>query len=406
MGKKVRVPVVSGPLAPYAAGFGSWLRLRAYSPSAAAGRLCQLDQVSRWLEREGLGAGELTDEQAGRFAAARRAAGRVTWASPQSMALLLGYLRELGVAPVPAPALAQGPLEELLADYRRYLRVERGLSDHTVLDAYGPAARLFLAGREGPDGLGLELLCAADVSSFLARECPKRSVPGARDLVCALRSLLRYLHLAGLIEAPLVWAVPSVADLRDRTLPRGLDPGMVSKLLASCDRRTLAGRRDYAILLLLARLGLRAGEVAGLRLDDVDWRRGEVLIRGKGGRQDVLPLPADVGEALVSYLRRRPRCQCRALFLRVTAPRQELNRSTIGWVVRAACDRAGLPRAGAHRLRHTAATQMLRAGASLPEIGQVLRHREQKTTAIYAKVDRRALRALARPWPSREGGAE
>ena len=156
MGKKVWVPVVSGPLAPYAAAFGGWLTSRAYSPSAAADRLCQLDQVSRWLEREGLGAGELTAEQAGRFAAARRAAGRVTWVSPQSMALLLGYLRELGVAPAPAPALVQGPLKELLAGYRRYLRVARGLSEHTVLDAHGPAARLFLAGREGPDGLGLE----------------------------------------------------------------------------------------------------------------------------------------------------------------------------------------------------------------------------------------------------------
>jgi integrase/recombinase XerD len=405
MAKKVWVPVVSGSLASYAAGFEGWLRSRAYSPSAAAGRLRQFDQVSRWLEREGLGAAELTAEQAGRFVAARRAAGRVTWISPRSMALLLGYLRELGVAPVPAPALAQGALEELLADYRRYLRVERGLSEHTVLDAYGPAARLFLAGREGPDGLGLERLCAADVSSFLARECPGRSVTGARDLACALRSLLRYLHLAGLIEAPLAWVVPSVADLRDRTLPRGLDTRAVNRLLASCDRRTLAGRRDYAILLLLARLGLRAGEVAGLQLGDVDWRRGELLIRGKGGRQDVLPPPADVGEALVSYLRRRPRCPCRAVFLRVTAPRQKLDRSTIGWVVRAACDRAGLPRSGAHRLRHTAATQMLRAGASLPEVGQVLRHREQKTTAIYAKVDRTALRALARPWPPRGGAA-
>ena len=405
MGRKVRVPVVSGPLAPYAAGFGSWLKSQAYSPSAAASRLCQLDQVSRWLEREGLGADELTAEQARRFAAARRAAGRVTWASPQSMVLLLEYLRKLGVAPVPAAVAARGPLEELLADYRRYLRVERGLSDHTVVDAYEPAARLFLAGRECPGGLGLERLCAADVSSFLARECPGRSVTGARDLVCALRSLLRYLHLAGLIEAPLVWAVPSVADLRDRTLPRGLDPGAVGKLLASCDRRTLAGRRDYAILLLLARLGLRAGEVAGLQLGDVDWRRGEVLIRGKGGRQDVLPLPVDVGEALVSYLRRRPRCQCRALFLRVTAPRRELNRCTIGWVVRAACDRAGLPRAGRASPAAHGRDPDFQAGASLPEIGQVLRHREQKTTAIYAKVDRKALRALARPWPSPAGAA-
>jgi integrase/recombinase XerD len=405
MGRMAWVPAVSGPLAPYAAGFGSWLRSRAYSPSAMADRLYQFDQLSRWLEREGLAVGELTGEQAERFAATRRAAGLVTWASPQSVMLPLGYLRALGVAPAPTPVVARGPLEELLEDYRRYLSVERGLSEHTVLDAYGPAARLFLAGRDGPDGLGLERLCAADVSSFLARECPKRSVSGARDLVCALRSLLRYLHLAGWIEAPLVWAVPSVADLRDRTLPRGLEPAAVRRLLASCDRRTLVGRRDYAILLLLARLGLRAGEVAGLQLEDVDWRAGELLVRGKGSRQDLLPLPVDVGEALASYLRRRPRCECRALFLRVTAPLQGLNRSTVGWVVRAACDRAGLARVGAHRLRHTAATEMLRRGASLAEIGQVLRHREQRTTAIYAKVDREALRALARPWPSQGGAA-
>ena len=299
-----------------------------------------------------------TGEQAERFAAARRAAGLVTWVASQSMKLPLGYLRALGVAPMPVAVIAQGPLEELLGDYRRYLSIERGLSDHTVIDAYEPAARLFLAGWEVPDGLGLERLCAADVSSFVARECPKRSVSGARDLVCALRSLLRYLHLAGLIEAPLVWTVPSVADLRDRMLPRGLEPAAVRRLLASCDRRRLVGRRDYAILLLLARLGLRAGEVAAIGLDDdVDWRRGELLVCGKGSRQDVLPLPVDVGEAIVSYLRRRPRCDCRALFVRVTAPREGLNRCTVAWVVRAACDRAGLARVGAHRLRHTAATR-------------------------------------------------
>jgi integrase/recombinase XerD len=405
MGRKVWVPVVSGPLAPYAAGFASWLESRAYSPWAAADRLYQFDQLSRWLEREGLGVGELTGEQAERFAEARRAAGLVSWASPQSVALPLGYLRQLGTAPISTPVCPEGPLEELLAGYRRYLSIERGLSDHTVLDAYGPAARLFFSGWESPDGLGLERLSAADVTSFLARECPKRSVSGARDLVCALRSLLRYLHLTGLIAAPLVWAVPSVADLRDRTLPRGLQPAAVGKLLASCDRRGLVGRRDFAILLLLARLGLRAGEVAAIALDDLDWRAGLLLVHGKGSREDVLPLPTDVGEAIVSYLRRRPRCRCRALFLRVTAPREGLNRCTVAWVVRAACDRAGLPRVGAHRLRHTAATEMLRAGASLPEIGQVLRHREQKTTAIYAKVDRTGLRALARPWPSPGGAA-
>ena len=406
MGKRVWFPVVAGPLAPYAAGFESWLRSRSYSSSATANRLCQLDRLSRWLEREGLSVGDLSDARVAAFTSSRRDAGLVTWTTPQSVALVLEYLREIGVMPVPAATTASGPLEELLADYGRYLRVERRLAEHTVRDAYLPAARLFVAGREGLDGLGLERLSAADVSLFLVAECPKRSVTGARDLASALRSFLRYLHLAGLIDAPLVWAVPSIADLRDRTLPRGLDPAAVRKLLASCDRRRAIGRRDHAILVLMSRLGLRRGEIAAIQLEDVDWRAGELLIRGKGSRQDVLPLPVDVGEALVSYLRRRPRCESRALFVRMTAPVQGLAPHTVSWIVREACTRAGLPRVGAHRLRHTAATEMLRQGASLAEIGQVLRHREQKTTAVYAKVDRTALRALARPWPSQhDGGA-
>ena len=405
MGSQLWVPVGSGPLAPYAAGFSSWLRSRSYSPSAVANRLWQLDQLSRWLEREGLGAGELTLARAAEFASSRRVAGLVSWASPLSAALPLEYLREIGVVVPPPAPVADGLLEELLADYGRFLLVERRLVEHTVFDAYVLAARLFLAGREGPDGLALERLSAAEVSMFLVAECPKRSVSGARDLASALRSFLRFLHLAGLVEAPLVWAVPSVADLRDRTLPRGFEPAAVRRLLAGCDRRRTVGRRDYAILLLLSRLGLRRGEVAAIQLEDVDWRPGELLIRGKGSRQDVLPLPVDVGEAIVSYLRRRPRCESRALFVRMTVPLRGLNPLTVGWIVREACTRAGLPRVGAHRLRHTAATEMLRQGASLAEIGQVLRHREQKTTAIYAKVDRKALRALARPWPSQEGGA-
>jgi integrase/recombinase XerD len=367
--------------------------------------LYQFDQLSRWLAREGLGVGGLTVERAEGFARARRAAGVMSWSSPHSVALPLEFLRQLGAAPPPVPACPGGPLEELLADYGEYLSIERGLCDHTVFDFYVPAARVFLSGLDGVTGPDLGRLTAAEVSAFLARECPNRSVSGARDLVCALRSLLRYLHLAGLIVTPLVWAVPSVADLRDRSLPQGLEPAVVRQLLASCDRRRLTGRPDFAILLLLSRLGLRAGEVAAISLDDIDWRSGMLLVHGKGNREDALPLPTDVGEAIVSYLRRRPRCGCRALFLLVTAPLHGMDRCTVAWVVRAACDRAGLPRVGAHRLRHTSATQMLRAGASLPEIGQVLRHREQKTTAIYAKLDHAALRPLAREWPSTSASA-
>ena len=401
MGGLVWAPTVSGPLAPYAAGFGQWLAARGFSLRTVPKRVWQLDHLSRWLEREGLVPAELTPARVEQFVADRRAAGYRTWVSPLSLRLPLAYLRELGVVPPPA-RVADGPLERLLADYRWYLARERGLVARTIAD-YERVARLFLAERERPDGLGLGGLGAADVSVFLARECPRRSVAGARKLVDGLRPLLRYLHVAGLTATPLQWAVPGVADLRDRSLPRGLEPAVVARLLASCDRRRTVGRRDYAILLLLGRLGLRAGEVAALRLDDLDWRRGEILVRGKGGRSDRLPLPVDVGRALASYLRRRRSLVAsRAVFLKVLAPAGALDSPAVKGVVSEACRRAGVPRVGAHRLRHTAATEMLRSGAPLEEISQVLRHRQLKTTAIYAKVDRGSLRALALPWP---GGA-
>jgi site-specific recombinase XerD len=404
MAGRLWVPVPAGPLARYAAGYGSWLAERGYSRWTVAHRLWQLDLLSRWLEREGLRPSELTPERVEAFLAARRAAGYSTWLSVRSTWLPLGYLRELGVVPAAAAAVVDDPLGRLLADYSRYLFEERGLCEHTVLVRYVPDARLFLEGTVGSGGLGVERLGAADVSLFLARECPRRSVARATDLVVAVRSLLRWLHVQGLIAAPLEWAVPGVADLRDRSLPRGLEPAVVKALLGSCDRRRTVGRRDYAILLLLARLGLRAGEIAAIKLDDLDWRAGELLIHnGKGARCERLPLPTDVGEAIVSYLQRRPRIESRALFLRVLAPAGAIRSSAVSGIVRCACGRAGLPSVGPHRLRHTVATQMLGAGASLEEIGQVLRHRDPKTTARYAKVDRKSLRALARAWP--EGGA-
>ncbi|MGB3185676.1 MAG: tyrosine-type recombinase/integrase [Ornithinimicrobium sp.] len=293
-----------------------------------------------------------------------------------------------------------GELEEVAAGYRRYLLVERGLSDATV-ESYEPRARRFLAQRDGPRGLLLAELTAADVSGFLALECPRQGAGSAQVLVTVVRSLLKYLYVAGLIAAPLEWAVPAVAAVRGRSLPRALEPATVAALLGSCDRRRTVGRRDYAILLLLSRLGLRASEVAGLGLDDVSWQAGEIVVRGKGGRVDSLPLPVDVGEALTSYLRRRPSdpAGCRTLFLKVVAPVGPMSRYAIGAVVREACWRAGMPRVGCHRLRHTVATGMLRSGATLEEIGQVLRHSERRTTAIYARVDRRTLRAVAMPWP-------
>jgi integrase/recombinase XerD len=361
--------------------------------------LCLFAVLSGWLEREGLAAGDLSEERAELFVAARRQVGLKSWVSPRCVALPLEYLREVGAAPPPVPVVADGPVEVLLDGYREYLLVERGLAPSTIV-RYECIAKMFLEQR--PVGFELDRLTAADVSGFLARECPRLGVAGARGLVSRLRPLLRYLHVAGLIDAPLVWAVPGVADQRDRSLPRGLEPAVVGRLLASCDRRRTVGRRDYAILLLLVRLGLRAGEVAAIELEDVDWRRGEILIRGKRGRHDRLPLPVDVGEALVWYLRRRGPSEGRALFVKVNAPAGPVSGDVVRGVVKDACARAGVPRVGAHRLRHTAATGMLREGASLVEIAQVLRHREIKTTAVYAKVDRTRLRALAMPWPGSE----
>jgi integrase/recombinase XerD len=396
MGRRVRGCRVRGPLAPWQDGFEGWLLGRGYLPSAVFHRCWLLAALSLWLERQGMGASELTSERAALFVAERRAAGLKTWASERSVRLPLEYLREVGAVPPAAEVLDDGPVAQVLAGYREYLVLERGLAESTI-DRCRRAASLFL--KQLPDGLEIGELTAADVSAFLARECPRRTGSSAKSLMSKFRPFLRYLYVEGLVATPLVWAVPAAARQRDRSLPRGVEPAVVARLLGSCDRRRTVGRRDYAILLLLVRLGLRAGEVAAMTLQDVDWRRGEILIHGKGNRRDLLPLPVDVGEAVVSYLRRRAADQCPAVFATTQAPRGALTRNAVSGVVRRACVRAGVPVIGAHRLRYTAATGMLAGGASLEEIAQVLRHRDVKTTAIYATVDRARLRPLARPWP-------
>ncbi len=387
---------VSGPLALWEAPYRSWLVAQGFAPRTVRDVMFHLEGLSRWLEREQLAVAALTPERVEQFEQARLVAG-YSRRSARCTRLPLRFLREVGAVPeVPASPAADGPVERVLVDYRRYLERERALVDGTI-SRYLRFARLFLEDCAA-SGVVVEDLRAAHVSGFLARECAKRNPPAVWNLACGLRALLRYLHVAGVISAPLRWAVPPAAQMHDRTLPRGLDSATVGKLLASCDRRRSVGRRDYAILLLMARLGLRGGEVAALDLDDLDWRAGEIVVRGKGNREDRLPLPVDVGEALVEYLRDRPRTGGGAVFMRVWAPAGPLGHG-VKSVVPTACSRAGIAVVGAHRLRHTAATSMLVAGASLPEIAQVLRHRELATTAVYAKVDRKALRALALPWP-------
>jgi integrase/recombinase XerD len=391
-----------GPLAPYAPGFGRELRSRGYTHLSAVWQLRLMAHVSRWLASEGLDSAAFTPERAEEFCAARRREGYTALLTARALAPLQEFLRGQGVLPEcpPEPARAGGE-ERLLARYRDYLADGRGLVP-AVVSRYLKAAALFVdqfpgasVGQPGPD--------AAAVSAFCTRELPRRSRASAAGFAAALRSFLRFLHVEGLAGERVAQAVPAVANRKGQGVPRAIPPATVARLLASCDRRTRLGRRDYAMLMLLARLGLRAGEVASMSLDDIGWRAGELTVHGKGGRDDRLPLPCDVGAALAAWLRVRPRAESRAVFLRGNAPAGALSPRGVAWAVYNACDRSGVPRAGAHRLRHSLATQMLAAGSSLTEVGQVLRHDRVATTAIYAKVDHRALDALVLPWPG--GGA-
>ncbi|MGH8327503.1 MAG: site-specific integrase [Steroidobacteraceae bacterium] len=395
---------VTGPLAPFATGFVAELQRQGYTPGSAVHQLRLMDRLGRWLAEEGLDPGRLSPIEAERFLEACRAAGHRLHISPRGLAPLLAYLRGLGAVPAPSPAPAPaGEVEDLLARFRRYLITERGVEERTARD-YSDGVRPFLNERASSMGLDLAELNAADVNAFALTRCTRQSTGVAKKTVVALRSLLRFLHLQGVIPRSLAPAVPSVAGWRLAGLPRGLEPTQVRSLLDSCDRDTAKGRRDFAIVTMLVRLGLRAGEVAALKLDDIHWRSGEIVVRGKGRRSERLPLPVDVGETIAAYLRdgRPDSAQGRSVFIRLLAPHGALSRGGVTNVVASAAQRAGLEGVYAHRLRHTAATEMLRGGASLSEVGQLLRHRHAQTTAIYAKVDREALRALARPWP---GGA-
>lgn len=395
---------IRGPLEAFAAGFAGELLQQGYMPDSVRKQMYLMAHLSRWLEGEGLDVHNLCAIHVEQFLSARRAAGYTNHLTSNGMRQILTYLSKLAVVASPPAYLCTGPVEVVIERYRNYLTVQRMLKITTVR-IYVDAVRPFLNSRISSDGLDLNLedLSAADVTAFVV-DCCSHQGHGAAKLTVALRSLLGFLHLEGLIKRPLAAAVPSFAKRRLTGLPKTLEPAQVRLLLRSCDRRTRKGRRDFAILTMLARLGLRAGEVASLEFDDIDWWAGEIMVHGKGNRFDRLPLPTDVGEALATYLcRSRPAsAEGRTVFVRVRAPHCALSSSGVTQVVSAAARRAGLEQIHAHRLRHTVATQMLCTGASLPEIGQLLRHRRILTTSMYAKVDRESLRTIARSWP---GGA-
>ena len=389
-----------GPLAPFADGYKRKLVALGHKPTTVRQHLRLMGQLIGWLAGEGLGAGDLTRARAEEFLDARRTGGQRPPATMASMAKLLDDLIEQRVVRAELPAVAS-PRDVLVDEYRRHLVHDRGLSASTV-SRYARFAKQFLSQRASRIGtaLGVEGLSSAEVNAYLLAASSRLVVESAKREAADLRALLRFLYLRRVIESDLGAAMPPVAAWRGARLPRAVGAADVDAVLGGCDRSTASGRRDYAILCLLARLGLRRGEVAALRLDDVDWRRGEISVRGKTRRVDRLPLPVEVGEALVAYLREgRPACGCRQLFVTVYAPYRPINSNSITDLVYRACRRAGLARVGGHRLRHALATQMLRRGGDLIEIAQVLRHSDLGATSGYAKVDRAALRIVAQPWP-------
>ncbi len=393
---------VSGPLEAFSAGFAAELLRLGYTRDSAGQQMHLTAHLSRWMHTEGLKAQDLSAAEVERFLCKRRAVGYTSRLSMRGVDPLLTYLRRLGIVSVPRVVVPQGPAEAVLERYRHRIVEQRGVRWRTAR-RYADTVRPFLRPLVPPGGADPDLgrLDAAEVRAYVVARCPGLSSNEAKLTVTALRSFLGFAHLEGLIDRPLVAAVPSVAGWRLAGLPKGLEAVDRRSLLSSCDRRTRRGRRDFAILTVLVRLGLRAGEVASLRLEDIDWRAGTLVTHGKANRVDILPLPAEVGEAIAAYLHRgRPAGQeDRAVFLRVNAPLRTLTSDGVRQVVASAARRAGLEGIHAHRLRHTAATDMVRAGASLTEVGQVLRHRRPMTTAIYAKVDRDALRTIARRWP-------
>ena len=394
--------LMTGPLAPFADAYRAELCERGYAPLSTVSELRQVARFSRWLEADGLTVADVSGARVEEFLEWQRAnwRHRHSWSRP-GLRCLLDVLRGLGVLAAEEPAAASSPTDVLLACFERYLLGERGLAPGTVV-LYLRSARQFIEGL--PPDRGLAGLVAGDVTAAVLRESESVSVSAAQTVVSGLRSFLRFCFIEGLVGSDLSQAALLARGRSSSPLPRGIGRADARALLGSCDRRRALGRRDYAVIILLLRLGLRRGEVAGLTLDDIDWRAGELVVRGRGARQDLLPLPADVGEAIAAYVRRgRPQTGRREVFLRAKAPYDPIASGTVASTVRRACRRAGIAEVGSHRLRHTAACEMVQANVPLVRIGQVLRHRSLQSTAIYARVDVERLRLLATPWP---GGAQ
>jgi len=390
-----------GPLGAYIDDYAAELHTEGYAQQSAELQIRLIADFSQWLAKRHINASQITAAYFRPYLRSRARYRRPQRGDPATLKRLLNLLLRQGV--IAEPSLAPStPAKQLGDEFRLYLRQERALTLSTLI-AYTPFVGEFLREHFGAGPVDLASLSAVDVTGFVQRRAASIHSKRVQLMTTALRSFLRFAQYRGDVHLDLAACVPAVASWSQSNIPKALPPEQVKRVLASCNRRTAVGRRDYAILLLLARLGLRAGEVRTLTLEDLAWQAGLITVRGKGGHDCPMPLPLDVGEAIADYLRNgRPATASRWVFLRSRAPVQSFKGSqAIDSVVRHALGRAGIdsPRMGAHQFRHGLACQMLRQGASLAEIGEVLRHRSPQTTAIYAKVDLPALRSLALPWP-------
>jgi site-specific recombinase XerD len=394
-----------GPLAAYLASFANALSAQGYSGQWLKLHVRVAARFSRWLKQRGVGERGIGPEHATRYLRQRAQHVRSYLGDRPALKHLIDFLRSEGVIRVEKAATRRVPPAEICVQaYAEYLRDAQALVAATIIN-YVPFVRDFLHYCFGDGKVTLSRLRAADVVSFVQFNAPRLHLKRAKLMTTALRSFLRYVRYRGDVTVDLAAAVPVVANWSMPSIPRAISADQTRQLLASIDRHTAVGRRNYAILLLLARLGLRSGEVAFLELDDIDWGAGQLNVRGKSGQRNELPLPADVGKAIAAYLQHgRPPSASRRVFLSANAPIRGFGPNGVGSIVRRSLQRAAIdaPTTGAHQFRHGLATQMLNHGASLSEIAEVLGHRHQQTTAIYSKVDIKSLRTLALPWP---GGA-
>lgn len=394
-----------GPLAGHIRAFAQWQKAKGYAQYSIHRQVLVVAGFSHWLKQQGVALRQVRSDQPSQYLRDRARRVRICRGDAPALRHLLGFLRHKGVITAEKATHQPTPAERCADQYGQHLREARSLAKATVVN-YVPFIRGFLRNRFGNGPVKLARLDANDVVRYVQRQAPQLHLKRAKLLTTALRSFLRYARFRGEVVLDLAAAVPIVANWSMPSIPRAIGPDQVRRLLVSIDRRTAMGCRDYAIVLLLARLGLRSGEVASLDLEDIDWGTGQLSVRGKRGQRTALPLPADVGAAIAAYLRHgRRRSNSRRVFLCSRAPaRGFLTPGGIGSILRHRLEDASIqaPTKGAHQFRHALATQMLRRGASLAEIGEVLRHRSPQTTTIYAKVDLKALRMLALPWP---GGA-